>query len=119
MSLEQSDAQAAAVSTKPRVTLQDIKDYITYKRFVSAEYACGHDGPAALKTYTLCICVLKNGYVVVGTSAPASPENFDLEVGNDIAFQDVVRQVWPLMGFQLKTMLAQQGETSSQTKLFP
>lgn len=60
----------------------------------------------ALPLLTFCVIVLKNGFTVVGKSACASPENFDAELGQKIARQDAVSQVWPLMGYALKEKLA-------------
>ena len=51
---------------------------------------------------------MKNGFTLVGKSAPASPENFDPEKGREFAYQDAIRQAWPLMGFSLRDKLAGQ-----------
>jgi hypothetical protein len=42
---------------------------------------------------------------VIGKSAPASPENFNAELGKKFAYEDAVRQLWPLMGFALRDRL--------------
>lgn len=55
---------------------------------------------------TFCVLVLRNGFTVTGQSACASPENFDAEVGRKIARQDAIRQVWPLLGYELRSKLA-------------
>jgi hypothetical protein len=55
---------------------------------------------------TFCVLVLKNGFTVTGHSACASPENFDAEIGRKIAFDNAVREIWPLMGYALKEKLA-------------
>lgn len=64
-----------------------------------------------LRLMTVCTLLLKNGWIVVGKSAPAHAGNFDAEIGRKLAHEDAVRQIWPLMGFNLKTQLAdeQQG----------
>ncbi len=54
---------------------------------------------------TLCVLVLKNGFTIVGKSACASPENFNHEVGERVAREDAVRQIWALEGYQLRTSL--------------
>ena len=36
-------------------------------------------------TMTVCALTLQNGFVVIGESAAASPENFDQEIGRTIA----------------------------------
>jgi hypothetical protein len=50
--------------------------------------------------------VLKNGFTVIGKSAPASAANFNAELGKKLAYEDAIRQVWPLMGFSLRDRLA-------------
>lgn len=54
---------------------------------------------------TVCCITLQNGFNVVGTSAPASPENFDKEIGQGIARGKAVEQIWALEGYLLKSKL--------------
>jgi hypothetical protein len=58
-----------------------------------------------LDLLTFCVLVLQNGFTVTGESACASPENFDAEIGRNIARQNAVQKIWPLMGYQLKQQL--------------
>ena len=58
--------------------------------------------PQSLRMLTFCVLVLKNGFPVTGESACASPENFYAE----IARQNAVNKIWPLMGYELKSKLA-------------
>ena len=60
----------------------------------------------ALGLLTFCVLVLRNGFTVHGVSACASPENFDAEVGRKIARQNAVSRIWPLMGYELRSQLA-------------
>lgn len=60
----------------------------------------------ALKCLTICVITLKNGYTLVGKSACASPENFDLELGGKIAREDARKQIWALEGYALKNALS-------------
>ena len=60
----------------------------------------------SLNLLTFCVLVLRNGFTVTGESAGASPENFDAEIGRNIARQNAVDKVWPLLGYELKTKLA-------------
>jgi hypothetical protein len=69
--------------------------------------------PASLKLLTFCVLVLRNGYTVHGTSACASPENFNAELGRRIAKEDAMRQVWPLMGYALRERLHTQKTASA------
>ncbi len=59
----------------------------------------------ALRLLTFCVLVLKNGFTVTGESACASPENFDAEIGRNIARENAVQKIWPLMGYALKEQL--------------
>jgi hypothetical protein len=59
-------------------------------------------------TCTVCALTLANGYVVIGKSAAASPENFDEELGRKIAFDDARRQIWALEGYLLRQKLSQE-----------
>ena len=54
---------------------------------------------------TVCQLTLYNGFTVEGISAAVSIENFDAELGNKIARQNAVNQVWPLLGFRLRDTL--------------
>lgn len=57
---------------------------------------------------TVCALTLQNGFQVVGKSAPASPENFDAELGRKIARDDARNQIWALEGYRLRAYLANQ-----------
>ena len=56
-------------------------------------------------TLTVCALKLKNGFVVTGESAAASPENFDAEIGKKIARQNAREKIWMLEGYLLKQKL--------------
>lgn len=58
-------------------------------------------------TTTVCALTLRNGFVVVGTSAAASLENFNTEIGESIAFGNARNKVWELEGYLLKERLCQ------------
>ena len=64
---------------------------------------------AALDLLTFCVLVLRNGFTVTGESACASPENFDAEIGRNIARQNAVQKIWPLLGFALKERIHAEG----------
>lgn len=53
-------------------------------------------------TTTICAMVLNNNYVVIGKSASVSMENFDTELGQQIAFDDARNQIWALEGYNMK-----------------
>ena len=62
--------------------------------------------PQSLRLLTICVLVLRNGFTVTGESACASPENYDAEIGRNIARQNAVQKIWPLMGYALRTELS-------------
>lgn len=62
----------------------------------------------SLRLLTFCVLVLRNGFTVTGESACASPENFDAELGRMIARQNAAQKIWPLMGYELRSKLANQ-----------
>ena len=99
--------------TAARVTPADIEANIraeTYFTAFDGSMADDRDmtmqDADALKLLTFCVLVLRNGFTVTGESACASPENFDAEIGRKIARQNAVSRIWPLMGYELRTKLA-------------
>ncbi len=111
MSIEATDQESAAVATHPRVALSDIEAAIGAVYYTSGERALTdetlsqeHIGP--LRLLSICIIVMRNGFTVIGKSAPASPENFNRDLGRKFAYEDAIRQLWPLMGFALRDKLA-------------
>lgn len=61
--------------------------------------------PMPLRLLTFCVVVLKNGFTVTGQSACASPENYDESIGHRVARGDAIRQIWSLMGYELRSRL--------------
>lgn len=110
-SLRQHEAECADGRTAPRVSLQSMLDRIEHEyTFTIGEVLDRHmDGAVApvLYTMTLCVCVMKNGFVVVGKSAPASAANFDRALGARLAKDDVIRQLWPLEAYLLREKLSE------------
>lgn len=58
-------------------------------------------------TLTVCCLHLENGFTVTGESAAASPENFNEEVGRDIAKRNARDKIWSLEGYLLRERLYQ------------
>jgi len=108
MTLEATEAECAANATAPRVSLDDIKAAIAAEYHFTADKAIGPDVPAmpSLALLSICLIVMKNGFTIIGKSAPASADNFNAELGRKLAYEDAVRQIWPLMGFALRDRLA-------------
>ena len=118
-SLEVTDRESAAVAVAPRVTLNDIEAAIALRYDMTAMRAALKLIPEreaqdidvtplihGLERVSICLLVMKNGFVIIGKCAPASPENLNRELGKKFAYEDAVRQVWPLMGFALRDQLA-------------
>lgn len=57
-------------------------------------------------TMTVCALTLRNGYIVTGESAAASPENFDQAIGRKIARDNARNEIWALEGYLLREKLA-------------
>jgi hypothetical protein len=99
--------------TAPRVTPADIENNIETEVFFTAKDGIGDlllpgaKSEQALSLLTFCVLVLRNGFTVTGESACASPENFDAELGRKIARQNAVAKIWPLMGYELRSKLAE------------
>lgn len=119
MSLQATEAECAAGATAPRVSLADIEAAIAARFDATGEDAMRHatwtmsdatmEVPpvlAQLRLLSVCILVLRNGFTIIGKSAPASPDNFNRELGKKLAYEDAVRQCWPLMGFALRDRIA-------------
>lgn len=106
-----TEKECAEGRTAPRVSLEDIEANIAARYDFTADKAVGDGAPIvpALALLSLCILVLSNGFTVVGKSAPASKANFDPVLGRKLAYEDAVRQIWPLMGYDLRERLWRQG----------
>jgi Phage protein (N4 Gp49/phage Sf6 gene 66) family len=90
----------------PRLTPQHIDDQIASERWGRASELFNEPHSVPLQCLTICVLTLKNGYTLVGKSACASPENFDLEIGGKIAREDARKQIWALEGYLLKSKLS-------------
>lgn len=53
----------------------------------------------------VCQLTLRNGYTVNGTSACVSKENFNQDIGNNIARENAREKIWQLEGYLLKEKL--------------
>lgn len=59
-------------------------------------------------TMTICVLTLMNGYQVTGNSSCASIENFDKEIGQEIAYKNAREKIWELEGYLLKEKMFQE-----------
>ena len=76
----------------PRVTPADIANSIAVEYYFTADEPFGEDAHPSLSLLTFCVLVLKNGFTVTGESACASPENFNTELGKQIAYKKRLRK---------------------------
>lgn len=81
--------------TAPRVTEESIKRKIANVNYYSA-------GEGA----TICVISMRNGFKVVGFSAPASLANYDANVGMRYAYDNAFKQLWGLEGYLLRSLLS-------------
>ena len=58
-------------------------------------------------TLTVCCLTLENGFCVIGDSAPVSRENFNAEVGRQVARSEARNKIWQLEGYLLRERLHQ------------
>ncbi|WP_242218017.1 Gp49 family protein [Shinella zoogloeoides] len=58
-------------------------------------------------TLTVCALTLRNGYIVTGESAAASPSNFDEAIGRKISRDNARNKIWALEGYLLREFLHQ------------
>ena len=56
-------------------------------------------------TLTVCALTLRNGFVVTGESAAASPSNFNVEIGQKIARSNAREKIWAFAGYALREAL--------------
>ncbi len=121
--------------TAPRITPADIEANIASEHYFTAQngtvgawamgQAQGHgdepdmDAVTPLSLLTFCVLVLRNGYTVHGHSACASPENFNAEIGRKIAREKALREIDPLMGYELRTTLWRQQQIRAIPTLAP
>lgn len=127
MKLEQHIKEAGA-NVAPRITPSHIEDCIASVHFFTAADGAtavmgdsdtiSNDSLQSLELLTICVMVLKNGFTVVGKSACASPENFNADIGKDVAWRDAKEQIWPLEGYLLKQNLYEQKQSQDMLKGF-
>lgn len=86
------DDLKAALAASPDERVNE--DYMTSRIVETKCFRVGH-------TVTVCQVVLDNGYTVLGQSACVDPANYNASIGEQLAYDDVIRQLWPLFGFLL------------------
>lgn len=86
--------------TAPRVSLDDLNAEIVSSEIVK------HVAPSG-QVLRWCVLTTRCGYAVTGRpSASASPQNDNAGLGEKMARDNAVSELWPLMGYALKVRLA-------------
>ena len=122
---DEIDMASAAVATAPRVTLDMIKDSIMVTYYIDGQRIAQHAShtdvsgkqvpfPPNLEVFTVCMVVVRNGFIVLGKSAPASPENYNSDIGRQFAYDDAIKQLWQLQGYALRETLYQRDRAMGQ-----
>ena len=86
----------AAGATAPRLTPTLIDAAIKRVQY--------HQFPGT--TLMVCAITLQNDFVVTGEAAAASPENFNEDIGKEVAFGKAREKIWALEGYLLRERLA-------------
>jgi len=95
LSVEQAQ-EVVASKIAPRVTKESIEAKIKSVKYITHEHL------------TICILTMNSGFFQVGKAAPASPENYDAEVGKRFAYEDAFRGLWQLEGYLLSAVIEEQ-----------
>ena len=104
------------------VTIDDVK-----KRIVSEHFFTAYDGRSGalaagtyegrekprsndadlepLKMVVICVLVMDNQYTLVGQAFCANPENFDYEIGKQVAYDDAFDQAFSRVVFAAKPVV--------------
>jgi hypothetical protein len=112
--LAEFERECAEGRTAPRIGLSDIESNIALISYAMGSDLAARDRSSSydaerersLDCLTICLIQLQNGFSIIGKSAPADPANFDPELGRKLAYDDAIKQIWPLMGYALREKLA-------------
>lgn len=101
--------------THPKVLPTDVEASIADECYFSAAdglQGAGRlpetgDGWKVLEQITVCVLILRNGHKIVGVNeGPVSADNFDAAYGRKLAREKATDQIWPLLGYELRTELS-------------
>lgn len=103
-----TEPDLAVKSVPPRITPAEIEAAIAAEYSFTVDKALqGCPLMPCLEHVTVCVLVLKNGTKIVGVNeGPVSAANFDAEIGRRYAREKAIDQVWPLLGYELRSKLA-------------
>ena len=93
------DLAKARGMTAPRITAPDLAANIVHVEYVRHVSKSG-------QVLRWAVLTTKNGFAVTGRpSAAVSPENDNVEIGEKVAFDNAKQELWPLMGYELRSKL--------------
>lgn len=91
------DASKAVQKSTNRISLDSIIAKIEH-----IDYINPHRHPHM----TIALVTLTTGYVIIGKSVPADPLNFDASLGQKFAYEDAIRQIWPMEAYLLRDKMS-------------
>lgn len=91
-----TEQQLAAAAVAPRVSLADVMAAIQ-----DEAYTVLQDGTTTISQLSMA----GGRFSSVGKSSCVSKENFNPDIGRELAKKDAVGQIWPLLGFELARKL--------------
>lgn len=126
MELEQQIKEAGA-DKAPRITPDIIQSKIVECHYINVGGVAREKWPdpnaadaihSSLDLLTICVLVLEDGFTVTGESACASPENYNAEIGREIARRNAEEKIWLLEGYLLKQGLFEKQQSQEMLKGF-
>ncbi len=95
----EAEIKAAGADKAPRVTSSDLDENMEHVEYVTH---ASHGG----QVLRWAVITTKSGYAVVGRpSVSVSPENDNEKIGQKVALENSINELWPLMGYALKEKL--------------
>ena len=114
----EQEIQAKGANVAPRITPADVEANIVAERYFTArdgvDALTGCDGgidcdpfQMELGLLTFCVLVLRNGTKIVGINYGAiDPAQHSAQMGREAARKHAIEQIWPLMGYELRSKMA-------------
>lgn len=104
------------MNTPVKVRPEDLQDAIANEIYFTAGKAIDAMGSLhvstkkidvsnkdALDRFTICLLVLKTGFVIIGTNACVNGLIWDESFGRNAARDDATKKLWEFLGFELKS----------------
>ena len=89
------------MTTPTKVTLEYIENEIAEENYFIVGDVVKSNITDRLKLMTICVLVLKNGFIVTGESSCVSHETFNKEDGERYAKEAAIDKLYPILGFKL------------------